>query len=75
MIQIAEDKLHGLELADHTRSLNSQFEAPAQSDLFSTPPNYAPLVTLLKSLEPDQLTPREALDVLYQLQQTLKDLD
>ena len=75
VIQIAEDKLHGLERTDDTRSLDSQLAAPAQSDLFNKQPNYAPIVTLLRGLEPDQLTPREALDLLYQLKQKLKDLD
>lgn len=75
VIQIAEDKLHGLEHAEHTRSLHSEPLAPAQSDLFATASRHEPVIHLLRRLEPDQLTPREALDTLYRLQQTLADLD
>jgi len=49
-------------------------EAQAQVDLFAAPPPSAapepsPVERLLAQIDPDQLSPREALDALYQLKQ------
>ncbi len=44
--------------------------APVQNELFAAEPH--PALTLLESLQPDQLTPRQALDMLYQLVEKIK---
>ena len=52
---------------------NSQQDSgptPVQSDMFINPPAH-PAVDQLKSLNPDDLSPREALDLLYQLKTLL----
>ena len=64
----AKDKLHELE------SGRSSGPPPLQTELF-VPPRDAPSPVLetLQSLEPDELSAREALDWLYQLKQKLED--
>lgn len=42
-------------------------EEPAQVDLFSAAAECHPVVTHLQEINPDQLTPKEALELLYQL--------
>ena len=44
-------------------------KAPAQNDLFATPPH--PALDRLQQVDPDVLTPRQALEVLYELKKTL----
>jgi DNA mismatch repair protein MutS len=44
--------------------------APVQNELFAAEPH--PALTLLQSLQPDQLTPRQALDILYDLVEKIK---
>jgi DNA mismatch repair protein MutS len=66
VIQLAKQKLRELE----TQTLNSPQKNPMQTDLFTqmiAEPH--PIVKKLQDIHPDQLTPREALDVLYQLKQ------
>ncbi len=53
-----------------------QTDTRAQVDLFAAPPEQperqtSPLESLLASINPDALSPREALDVLYQLKKSL----
>ncbi|GAB1259638.1 DNA mismatch repair protein MutS [Aurantivibrio plasticivorans] len=56
-----------------TEPMTSPDGPPSQSELFSAPaPN--PVVGMLESLSIDDLTPREALDKLYQLQKMAKKL-
>ncbi|MEX1032636.1 MAG: DNA mismatch repair protein MutS [Cellvibrionaceae bacterium] len=45
--------------------------SPMQSELFSAPAPH-PAVSLLEALDPDSLTPKQALDKLYELQQLAK---
>ena len=50
----------------------------AQGDLFAEPPVedeavFDPLRTELEALDPDSLTPREALDLLYRLRELCRD--
>jgi DNA mismatch repair protein MutS len=53
--------------------------ASPQRDLFATevpdpePAHAHPALELLRSIEPDSLTPRAALDVLYELRQKLDE--
>jgi DNA mismatch repair protein MutS len=76
-VQVA--KLAGMPTAvlSHARSTLAaleakQSDAQAQVDLFASPPVAAALPTsavedLLAGIDPDALSPREALDALYQL--------
>jgi DNA mismatch repair protein MutS len=68
VLDAAKDKLHELE------SGRSSGPPPLQTELF-VPPRDAPSPVLetLQSLDPDELSAREALDWLYQLKQKLED--
>lgn len=50
-------------------------ESTQQFDMFSAQPNpaFEKIQDLLNDLEPDELTPRKALDMIYQLKSTLKN--
>lgn len=75
VLQTARQQLAALEqgsLPTATSAQNSQAAVPAQSDLFSTAPH--PAVSLLESLDVDGLSPREALDTLYELREMSKRL-
>ena len=65
VLQAAQEKLLELE---HGAILEQQANADfrAQDDLFSAPPPH-PVIDLLKAVNVDDLTPREALDTLYEL--------
>jgi DNA mismatch repair protein MutS len=66
VIQLAKQKLRELENQVHSISHG----VPVQADLFaslSAEPH--PVVQKVQDINPDQLSPREALDVLYQLKQ------
>jgi len=76
VIQFARQKLVVLEQdATHAQQINAavpvppETEQPLQSDLFNTTPH--PAVLTLESVSPDELSPRQALDLLYQLKETL----
>ncbi len=71
VIQNAKQKLHQLE----NNSVASQSdrliaEQPVQSDLFFAEP-FHPALDMLSNLEIDSLTPRQALDMLYQLKEKI----
>lgn len=68
VLDAAKDKLHELE------SGRSAGPAPLQTELF-VPPGNAPSAALetLQSLDPDELSAREALEWLYRLKQKLED--
>ncbi|MNZ45840.1 DNA mismatch repair protein MutS [compost metagenome] len=67
VIQRARDHLARLETTSlpHKQShpINSHNSAPVQSDLFASLPH--PLIDELSRIKPDDLTPRQALDLLY----------
>ena len=65
----AKKKLHELEKASH-QSPVMLTSAPQQNDLFALPVEH-PAVTQLKTIQPDQLSPREALEKLYELKAQL----
>ena len=69
VLQAAQEKLLELE---HGAILEQQANADfrAQDDLFSAPPPH-PVIDLLKAVNVDDLTPREALDTLYELKTLL----
>lgn len=69
VIQAARNKL--LELERQSVNQNQSTKEDGQLDMFAiAPPN--PVMERLEELEPDNLSPRQALDILYELQ-TLKD--
>jgi DNA mismatch repair protein MutS len=72
VIQLARQELLILESSSHTpkpQAMNQQ-ERPRQQELFMSASH--PAVDLLKTLEPDNLAPRAALDALYTLKELLK---
>jgi len=66
VLKAAADKLRELEKGEHTVSATS----PAQVDLFSAPGPH-PVVEALENLDIDDLTPRQALEKLYELKARL----
>jgi DNA mismatch repair protein MutS len=66
VLKAAREKLRELERGEHTVSPTS----PAQVDLFSAPGPH-PLVTALETLDVDDLSPRQALEKLYELKARL----
>ena len=63
VLALARDKLTQLEAGKlHIETVSS----PAQDDLFSNPAEH-PALAKLKEIDPDSLTPRAALDLLYEL--------
>jgi DNA mismatch repair protein MutS len=71
VLDAARDKLTELERGDQRPARSGSSAAPpAQVDLFSAPLPH-PVVTALENLDLDALTPREALEKLYQLKERL----
>jgi DNA mismatch repair protein MutS len=67
VLDAARDKLRELERGEQRPARGSASAAPpAQVDLFSAPLPH-PVVTALEELDLDELTPREALQKLYEL--------
>lgn len=66
VIQRAKQKLQELEQQAYHDSIENS-AMPEQHDLFTQLDEEHPVVTRLKEINPDQLTPKEALDLLYQL--------
>ncbi len=67
VIERARQHLHQLEqqsLAQHAGTPGRATEQPLQNDLFASAPH--PLVEALQQLKPDDLSPRQALELLYQ---------
>lgn len=61
VIQLAKQKLHELENSSHTA------HQPQQGNLFAMLQEESPVVARLKEIDPNQLSPKEALEILYQL--------
>jgi DNA mismatch repair protein MutS len=70
VITQAKHKLHQLETAQPTTNANAPV---AQPDLFSAPVPSAAL-ELLDTISPDELSPKQALELLYQLKKLCKPL-
>jgi DNA mismatch repair protein MutS len=68
VIQSARRKLQQLEKDEGFKSGLAAQQAQVQNDLFATLPNH-PALDLLDSAEPDQLTPRQAQELLYRLKE------
>ncbi len=65
VIHNARRKLASLEQQVAPTKVNGH--APAQPDLFAAAPVPSPALEALQAVEPDELSPRQALDLLYQL--------
>lgn len=65
VIQRAKEKLQVLEQQAYQH--NPHAAKPEQRDLFAQAEEPHPVLTQLRELNPDQLSPKEALDLLYQL--------
>ncbi len=74
VLEAAADKLRELEsgraAGGQPPAGGQSRSAPAQPDLFAAPAPH-PVVTALEQLDPDQLTPRQALEKLYELRSKL----
>jgi len=70
VLAAARDKLAELESGAVAPAIPPRVVAPAQDDLFSAAASH-PLLSELEALELDELTPRQALDVLYSLKSKL----
>ncbi len=66
VIQQAKNKLQKLENQAHQLPSKAQ-GAAVQADLFAIQPVESPAVKLLKEVNPDKLTAKEALDLVYRL--------
>jgi DNA mismatch repair protein MutS len=66
VLQAASHKLEELERGDPQPTISRNEQQPAQDDLFATPAPH-PVVEMLKALDIDALSPRAALDRLYEL--------
>ncbi len=69
VISEARKKLQHLERNEGTSTANTPPTTPLQSDLFSSVAH--PIELLLEDNKADELTPRQALDLIYQMQQLL----
>jgi DNA mismatch repair protein MutS len=69
VISEARKKLQHLERNEGTSTIKTPPAVPLQSDLFSSVAH--PIELLLENSKADELTPRQALDLIYQMQQLL----
>ena len=69
VISEAIQKLRQLEQNENLSTPTKVAEMPMQSDLFSRLAH--PIESLLEDNKADELTPRQALDLIYQMQQLL----
>ncbi len=67
----AREKLRELETQAHVAPVKLTV-VPQQNDMFAAIPREHPVVAELRDLQPDQLSPREALECLYRLQDSVK---
>jgi DNA mismatch repair protein MutS len=72
VITRAKQRLRELELSAQQHADQQQTQIPL-FDLTPCEPEVSALESMLKEIEPDELTPREALEALYRLKQRLED--
>ena len=68
VVKNAKRKLQQLELGSKQQAANSQ---PVQASLSFTEPEVNPAVELLESINPDELTPKKALELIYLLKEKI----
>jgi DNA mismatch repair protein MutS len=71
VIQRAKQKLQELEQQAYQQTAEYS-PVPEQRDLFAAVEKEHPVITQLHDINPDQLTPKEALELLYQLKAEVK---
>jgi DNA mismatch repair protein MutS len=71
VLDAAEDKLRALEL-DANKSTSGQSHQHSMDFAVPAPADQSELEKRLKSIDPDELNARQALDLLYELKSTLK---
>lgn len=74
----AKEKLVQLEQQEHQNSLaepapQAYAPAPLQNDMFAAAPEPDPALEHLETLDPDDLSPRQALEALYELKKLMKN--
>ena len=77
VLAAASAKLEELEAGRHAEELSTaaaHHQTPGQSDLFSAPGPH-PVVDALEELDLDELSPRQALEKLYELKSRLKSME
>jgi len=67
VISAAKQKLHLLESRDHAEISSDADTNPVQQAMSFSAPPISPAVEALEALDPDDLTPKQALDYLYRL--------
>jgi len=67
VLTMARDKLYELERSPTVSAPNSSRPVVEQTDLFAATAKPHPVLTMLEEVEPDSLTPRDALALLYAL--------
>lgn len=67
VIQQAKQKL--VELENHAHPLPRVLNKPIQADIFASSQLENPAIAMLKDINPDKLSPREAMDLIYQLKE------
>jgi DNA mismatch repair protein MutS len=70
VLAAANQLLKELENGQTGTSAPEPIATPVQSELFSDDTH--PVIKLLEELQPDRLTPRQAIDILYDLQDKIK---
>jgi DNA mismatch repair protein MutS len=70
VLTAARQMLKQLESGQTAGPMITSQVAPIQNDLFGQEPH--PVLKLLEELQPDQLTPRQAMDMLYTLVEKIK---
>lgn len=74
VIERAQTMLQTLEQPDHQITSqkiepSAHVESPQQFDLFASSPH--PIISQIEKINPDEITPRQALELLYEMQQKL----
>ncbi|MEZ9196620.1 DNA mismatch repair protein MutS [Shewanella sp. 10N.286.54.B9] len=72
VINAAKQKLHHLESRDHALEQSKNGEMAVQQSISFPSQPTSPVIEALEKLNPDELTPRQALDYLYNLKKLAK---
>ncbi|GAB3374394.1 DNA mismatch repair protein MutS [Spongiibacter taiwanensis] len=71
VVSAARKKLEELERQATTTTLKGKQDPQLQADLFAPPPAPSPVLQRLEEIDPDNLSPRQAHDMLYMLRDLL----
>ncbi len=71
----AREKLHSLEAVNSQQQIEqTKPPAPAQAELFTQDPRNQSVIDRLESIDTDEVTPREALNLIYEMKKLLRNL-